>query len=95
MSAFEQKFNVGKTIEKTPQCSTSQEIQDQMLQYYQLQKDTIVNDYQKHRSYFDPKTKASPLALHSYRLLLDPENHPSAVDSTRFAQTELDSSLSD
>ena len=73
MSALERRFNVGKTIEKTPQCSTSQEIQDQMLQYYHLQKDTIVNALQKYRSCFDRKAKASPPTLHSYCLLLDPK----------------------
>ena len=73
MSALERKFSVGKFVEKMPQSSTNHEFPDQMVQYYELQKDTIVNAYQKYRSYFDRNVKASPLILHSYCLLLDPK----------------------
>ena len=49
------------------------ELQDKTTELLSSVKDSLISSYLKYKKYYDRKANASPLALHSYCLILDPK----------------------
>ena len=71
LKALEARLNIPHR--KKPQFETTRQLQERMRHLYKHQKQNIIENYLKYKTYYDGKAQAFPLELKRYCLLLNPK----------------------